>query len=136
MSKCNHRRSDDDRGSVSSNNDDCDRCGRYSLSAKVSESESSSTSFCHLPFNFDGATSISIASFPRRPPLPAAWSFNFRAPIMAPWIGGRDIVFCDNHKEKKKDVELSEVEMMKERFAKLLLGEDMSGSGKGVCIRC
>ena len=23
--------------------------------------------------------------------------------------------------------------MMKERFAKLLLGEDMSGSGKGVC---
>ncbi|PON87617.1 PRONE domain containing protein [Trema orientale] len=28
---------------------------------------------------------------------------------------------------------ISELEMMKERFAKLLLGEDMSGSGKGVC---
>ncbi|BAF17632.1 rop guanine nucleotide exchange factor 7 [Oryza sativa Japonica Group] len=27
----------------------------------------------------------------------------------------------------------SEMEMMKERFAKLLLGEDMSGGGKGVC---
>ncbi|XP_074272997.1 rop guanine nucleotide exchange factor 3 isoform X3 [Silene latifolia] len=27
-----------------------------------------------------------------------------------------------------------ELEMMKERFSKLLLGEDMSGSGKGVCI--
>lgn len=26
-----------------------------------------------------------------------------------------------------------EVEMMKERFSKLLLGEDMSGSGNGVC---
>lgn len=26
-----------------------------------------------------------------------------------------------------------EVEMMKERFGKLLLGEDMSGGGKGVC---
>lgn len=26
-----------------------------------------------------------------------------------------------------------ELEMMKERFAKLLLGEDMSGGGKGVC---
>ncbi|EFJ29665.1 hypothetical protein SELMODRAFT_62955, partial [Selaginella moellendorffii] len=26
-----------------------------------------------------------------------------------------------------------EIEMMKERFSKLLLGEDMSGSGKGVC---
>ncbi|XP_014494723.1 rop guanine nucleotide exchange factor 5 [Vigna radiata var. radiata] len=30
-------------------------------------------------------------------------------------------------------LKLSEVDMMKERFAKLLLGEDMSGSGKGVC---
>ncbi|KAK9127035.1 hypothetical protein Syun_015832 [Stephania yunnanensis] len=28
---------------------------------------------------------------------------------------------------------ISDVEMMKERFCKLLLGEDMSGSGKGVC---
>lgn len=28
---------------------------------------------------------------------------------------------------------LIEIEMMKERFAKLLLGEDMSGNGKGVC---
>jgi hypothetical protein len=28
---------------------------------------------------------------------------------------------------------LAEIDMMKERFAKLLLGEDMSGSGKGVC---
>lgn len=27
----------------------------------------------------------------------------------------------------------SEMDMMKERFSKLLLGEDMSGSGKGVC---
>lgn len=27
----------------------------------------------------------------------------------------------------------AETEMMKERFAKLLLGEDMSGSGQGVC---
>lgn len=27
---------------------------------------------------------------------------------------------------------VSDLEMMKERFAKLLLGEDMSGGGKGV----
>lgn len=32
--------------------------------------------------------------------------------------------------EKKNPTEL---DVMKERFAKLLLGEDMSGSGKGVC---
>lgn len=30
-------------------------------------------------------------------------------------------------------VRIIEIEMMKERFAKLLLGEDMSGSGNGVC---
>ncbi|KAJ6909700.1 rop guanine nucleotide exchange factor 5 [Populus alba x Populus x berolinensis] len=34
---------------------------------------------------------------------------------------------------KKLGSKLSEIDMMKERFAKLLLGEDMSGSGKGVC---
>jgi hypothetical protein len=28
---------------------------------------------------------------------------------------------------------IKEVEMMKEKFAKLLLGEDMSGGAKGVC---
>jgi len=31
------------------------------------------------------------------------------------------------------ELKLPEMEMMKERFSKLLLGEDMSGSGKGVC---
>ncbi|XP_010543760.1 PREDICTED: rop guanine nucleotide exchange factor 5 [Tarenaya hassleriana] len=34
---------------------------------------------------------------------------------------------------ERKEISISEVELMKERFAKLLLGEDMSGSGKGVC---
>ncbi|CAN6568126.1 unnamed protein product [Malus baccata var. baccata] len=38
----------------------------------------------------------------------------------------------DDKLEDHKAVD-SELEMMKERFAKLLLGEDMSGSGKGVC---
>ncbi|KVI06995.1 Plant specific Rop nucleotide exchanger, PRONE [Cynara cardunculus var. scolymus] len=39
----------------------------------------------------------------------------------------------DDSKLKKMGSRISEMEMMKERFAKLLLGEDMSGSGKGVC---
>ncbi|CAH8360497.1 unnamed protein product [Eruca vesicaria subsp. sativa] len=34
---------------------------------------------------------------------------------------------------KKIGTETSEVELLKERMAKLLLGEDMSGSGEGVC---
>ncbi|CAI9772964.1 unnamed protein product [Fraxinus pennsylvanica] len=38
----------------------------------------------------------------------------------------------ENSNLKKQGSKLSEMEMMKERFAKLLLGEDMSGSGKGV----
>ncbi|KAK6929418.1 PRONE domain [Dillenia turbinata] len=39
----------------------------------------------------------------------------------------------DTTKLKNLGSNTAEVEMMKERFAKLLLGEDMSGSGKGVC---
>ncbi|TKY48219.1 Rop guanine nucleotide exchange factor 4 [Spatholobus suberectus] len=37
--------------------------------------------------------------------------------------------------DKSDDLDLleSELQMMRERFAKLLLGEDMSGGGKGVC---
>lgn len=34
---------------------------------------------------------------------------------------------------EKGEKELTELEMMKEKYAKLLLGEDMSGGGKGVC---
>ncbi|KAG5239903.1 hypothetical protein OIU76_013299 [Salix suchowensis] len=39
----------------------------------------------------------------------------------------------EDSKFKKLGSKLSEIDVMKERFAKLLLGEDMSGSGKGVC---
>ncbi|KAF8395188.1 hypothetical protein HHK36_019130 [Tetracentron sinense] len=34
---------------------------------------------------------------------------------------------------EKQGSNISEIEMMKERFSKLLLGEDMSGCGRGVC---
>ncbi|KAG6603619.1 Rop guanine nucleotide exchange factor 7, partial [Cucurbita argyrosperma subsp. argyrosperma] len=40
---------------------------------------------------------------------------------------------ADNRKLEKKVSSSSEIEMMKERFSKLLLGEDMSGCGNGVC---
>ncbi|XP_015877245.3 rop guanine nucleotide exchange factor 5 [Ziziphus jujuba] len=39
----------------------------------------------------------------------------------------------DDSKFINMDSKISEMDMMKERFSKLLLGEDMSGSGKGVC---
>ncbi|CAK9267865.1 unnamed protein product [Sphagnum jensenii] len=44
----------------------------------------------------------------------------------------RDLFMWEEKREKRQTV-LSEVELMKERFAKLLLGDDMSGGAKGVC---
>ncbi|CAK9236053.1 unnamed protein product [Sphagnum troendelagicum] len=44
----------------------------------------------------------------------------------------RDPFMWEQKREKRQTV-LSEVELMKERFAKLLLGDDMSGGAKGVC---
>lgn len=94
-----------------------ERFDSYSLSADVSESESCSS---FSGYRFDtGAASTSPASSPP-PPLPLSA------------IGGIDIVVW-KQKAEKREMDLSEVEMMKERFAKLLLGEDMSGGGKGVC---
>ncbi|KAE8668333.1 Rop guanine nucleotide exchange factor 1 [Hibiscus syriacus] len=103
-----------------------ERCGSYNLSADVSESESCSSFSCR---RFDGeGCSSSMTSSPR---LIGAGGFGFQVPV----IGGKDVVIWDDDEEKieKRDTDLSGVEMMKERFVKLLLGEDMSGGGKGVC---
>ncbi|KAB2091850.1 hypothetical protein ES319_A03G223000v1 [Gossypium barbadense] len=102
-----------------------ERCGSYSLSADVSESESCSSFSCR---RFDGeGCSSSMTSSPRL--MAAGGGFGFQLPV----IGGKDVVIWDDEKTEKRDADLSGIEMMKERFAKLLLGEDMSGGGKGVC---
>ncbi|XP_077214958.1 rop guanine nucleotide exchange factor 7-like [Tasmannia lanceolata] len=44
-----------------------------------------------------------------------------------------DKIQHEDVKTEKRSSKISEIEMMKERFSKLLLGEDMSGCGKGVC---
>ncbi|XP_050231740.1 rop guanine nucleotide exchange factor 1-like [Mercurialis annua] len=112
-------------GSVSSEEDE-DRCrGSYSLSADVSESDSCSSFSCR---RFDVGASTSITSSPRLGSSVAAAGFCFQSPIILP----KDVLLW-NVKPEKRDTDLSEVELMKERFAKLLLGEDMSGGGKGVC---
>lgn len=125
-------------GSLSSEDDwfEQERCGSYCLSADVSESESNS-SFSLLRSDPDAAASSSVASSPAiRRRASAAANVVFPAPALPPFllpvIGGRDAVVWDE-KPQKPDCDLSEIEMMKERFAKLLLGEDMSGGGKGVC---
>ncbi|XVF76717.1 hypothetical protein PTKIN_Ptkin13bG0288900 [Pterospermum kingtungense] len=45
---------------------------------------------------------------------------------------GKKTPLTDRKLEKQRST-ISEIELMKERFAKLLLGEDMSGCGNGVC---
>ncbi|XP_074591025.1 rop guanine nucleotide exchange factor 1-like [Curcuma longa] len=78
-----------------------DRCGTYSPSDDVSESDSST---CCLP----------SASSPLARSLPPHF-------------------LSLDPKLEKRPSDFSEVEMIKELFAKLLLGEDMFGGGKGVC---
>lgn len=90
-------------GSVSS--EDCsdqqsERCGSYSLSADVSESESCSSFSCRR-FDGEGASS-SMTSSPR----PAAGNFFFPAPVMLPVIGGKDVVAW-NDKPEKREADLS-----------------------------
>jgi len=84
-------------GSVSSE-DGSDRCGSYSLSADVSESESCS-SFSARRFDAEGASSSANLS-----PRPVAAHFNFPpAQVMLPVIGGKDVVVWDH----KRDLDLS-----------------------------
>ncbi|XP_027927063.1 rop guanine nucleotide exchange factor 3-like isoform X5 [Vigna unguiculata] len=61
-------------------------------------------------------------------------------PSPSRWKTKKDVLSMKLRKhsidDKLGDTDLldsAELELMKERFAKLLLGEDMSGSGKGVC---
>ncbi|KAE8736176.1 Rop guanine nucleotide exchange factor 1 [Hibiscus syriacus] len=121
-------------GSVSS--EECfdqisERFESYSLSADVSESESSSGFSCR---RFDRGDSSFLTS---SPPVGSEFvdvsSLSTRVPVMLPVVGGRHVVIPST-KAEEQETDMAEVEMMKERFAKLLLGEDMSGGGNGVCI--
>ncbi|KAL4333947.1 hypothetical protein GQ457_07G027420 [Hibiscus cannabinus] len=107
-----------------------ERFESYSLSADVSESESSSGFSCH---RFDLGGSSSLAS---SPPAGSEFvdvsSFSTRVPVMLPVVGDRHVIIPST-KTEVPEVDVAEVEMMKERFSKLLLGEDMSGGGNGVC---
>ncbi|GMN34858.1 hypothetical protein TIFTF001_004926 [Ficus carica] len=122
---------------IYSSDDELDRLSErfesYSLSADVSESESSG-SFSHHQCDLEAGTSSSLAS---SPPLPGPASagrsvLTARINVNFPVISGRNVVVPATNTEKP-ETDLSEVELMKERFAKLLLGEDMSGGSKGVC---
>lgn len=92
-------------GSVSSDDDGggSERCGSYSLSADVSESESctSSSSFsCRRGLGRDGGgASSSITSSPR----PVAGGLCFPMPV----IGGKDVAVWDSKNEKRGETDMS-----------------------------
>lgn len=65
-------------------------------------------------------------------PDPFGWPIRKSRVRKCPASEGEKKTHLDDAKVKKMGSEISEVDMMKERFAKLLLGEDMSGSGGGV----
>ncbi|KAL3514957.1 hypothetical protein ACH5RR_021859 [Cinchona calisaya] len=117
-----------EEGSGSDQQSSIDRCGSYCLNADVSGSESSGsftlTSSPHPDHNNNNVITDSgfLTSMPPPPPT-----------LIFPGILGKDVMVWGDQLEKRADADLSEMEMMKERFAKLLLGEDMSGGGKGVC---
>ncbi|GER42374.1 Rop guanine nucleotide exchange factor [Striga asiatica] len=113
-------------GSVSSEEGSEERCGSYSLSADVSESESSADGVEEDEDGGGASSSTGFSPFVAGSSAPLTPAFSF------PLIGGKDAVVWDETPQKRGS-DLSEIEMMKERFAKLLLGEDMSGGGKGVC---
>ncbi|KAK6946499.1 PRONE domain, partial [Dillenia turbinata] len=116
-------------GSISSedNFEYSERFESYSLSADVSESESSSSFSCR---GEGASTSLTSSPLTSSFPLPGVSGLPQPSPLILPVIG-KDVFWSEKH--EKRETDLTEVEQMKERFAKLLLGEDMSGGGKGVC---
>ena len=133
-------------------------CGSYSPSADVSESETSSDCSAPTTRRFTSSSSASatvsrLASSSSSLPTPAsAAAFYLSKP--ASDLSGEpprprprlrrshsknllSLLFLSSHSEflflPPYRFRGPEIDMMKERFAKLLLGEDMSGSGKGVC---
>ncbi|XP_009778083.1 rop guanine nucleotide exchange factor 1 [Nicotiana tabacum] len=118
--------SDDDEFDVQSERFD----DSYSLSADVSESETCSSTSTFSYRQQDASTSLSSSST-----LHYNSNSGFGEPptVMLPVVGDRHVIIPAEKLDKLETAELSEVELMKERFAKLLLGEDMSGGGKGVC---
>ena len=133
-------------------------CGSYSPSADVSESETSSDCSAPTTRRFASSSSASatvsrLASSSSSLPTPAsAAAFYLSKPAsdlsgepptpapvcvdLTPKISSLCLFFpltassCSCLPSRFRG---PEIDMMKERFAKLLLGEDMSGSGKGVC---
>ncbi|GAA0172682.1 guanyl-nucleotide exchange factor [Lithospermum erythrorhizon] len=96
----------------------------YCQSADISELETFDTDASFTCVRNVSSSSDSCSSH--------SYLFKLPPPVMLPVIRGRH-VFMEEPHVRCSTADFSEVELMKERFAKLLLGEDMSGGGRGVC---
>ncbi|RZC93566.1 hypothetical protein C5167_007603 [Papaver somniferum] len=101
-------------------------------------SESPSTSIEDRRNHSNSTTSSSSSS--SSPPPQLDWPTNnstnnnvIKDDAEKPHLDVAEAKSIDKLEKQVSTNKISEIEMMKERFSKLLLGEDMSGSGKGVC---
>ncbi|KAJ9188334.1 hypothetical protein P3X46_003700 [Hevea brasiliensis] len=124
----------------SSNYDDSSDLGYHPSPSSLDQTETSGFSttsgdsfFFRRIYSVTSAVSdpIDDSSYSSEP-SPCHWPANKSSPHNQPVLGRLGMKqrkqIIDDHESVDP-----ELEMMKERFAKLLLGEDMSGSGKGVC---
>ncbi|KZV13914.1 rop guanine nucleotide exchange factor 3-like [Dorcoceras hygrometricum] len=89
----------------------------------------SSDSFAHCRTNSETSVYSDDYSFAETS-SPFSWQGGLKSPVRGKLSRLGMMPHKDGMDEDIMDLEL---ELMKERFSKLLLGEDMSGSGKGVC---
>ncbi|GKV10071.1 hypothetical protein SLEP1_g21490 [Rubroshorea leprosula] len=106
------------------------------LEEKGRESSSSSEFLTSEATGHEEEQSRSSSEVSNSPPS-VAWSVRGKAEAQecsSPNCSGNGSKpLTDDRKLEKQSSTISEIELMKERFAKLLLGEDMSGCGNGVC---
>ncbi|KAH9305437.1 hypothetical protein KI387_009841, partial [Taxus chinensis] len=104
-------------------------------SGNPEEEDSNST---HYSRQSSGIASDKVSDFPDKNPLPSlGWPLAakterlFRARVKKPATATMKVQIVEKN-QNGNGQEVSEIDMMKERFSKLLLGEDMSGGGNGV----
>ncbi|XP_022858099.1 rop guanine nucleotide exchange factor 7-like [Olea europaea var. sylvestris] len=112
----------------------CENRDKFGAFVDVNEEDSSSTSdflASEITRNNDNSSSVDSSS----PPSMGWLMQKNEMPHCVKSDVSEEVekLHLDNRKLEKQGSSLSEVAMMKERFSKLLLGEDMSGCGNGVC---
>ncbi|KAF5195854.1 Rop guanine nucleotide exchange factor [Thalictrum thalictroides] len=107
-----------------------EECRKSNSSSDISTSEATTTTTTNEELGQKSSEESSVSSSPLGWPIGKS-----EVPKSAVLdVNGEDEKsHLEDKTMEKPGSRISEIAMMKERFAKLLLGEDMSGCGKGVC---